>query len=64
MDDSIGGADVTTMLGKRLEIGTYVTVVFQGPEGNLAEELWLVTKGLIVMFGGMEDKVLDPNGGI
>ena len=39
-------------------------VVFHGPEGKVAEELWLVTNGLIVMFGGMEDEALDPSGGI
>ena len=64
MDDSVRGADVTAVLGGRLVIGACVAVVFQGPKGNAAEELWLVTKGLIVMFGGMEDEVLDPNDGI
>lgn len=63
MDDSAYGMDVTIVLGGRLVIGTYCIVVFQGPKGNAAEELWLATKGLIVIFGGMEDEVFDPSGG-
>ncbi len=64
MDDSVEGVNATIVLGGRLMICTCVIAKFQGPKGNVAEELWLVTKGLIVMFGGMEDEVLDPNGGI
>lgn len=30
----------------------------------MAEEIWLVTKGLIEMIGGMDDEVLDPSSGI
>lgn len=64
MDDSVRGAYVTVVLGERLVIGACVAVIFQGPKGNATDELWLVTKGLIVMFGGMEDEVFYPNGGI
>ena len=63
VDDSAYGIDVTTMLGGRIVRGACVITVFQGPRGNVAEELWLATKGLIVMFGGKEDEVLDPSGG-
>ena len=45
----------------RLVVGPYTIATFQGPKGNVAEELWLATKGLIVMLGGMEDEVLDPS---
>lgn len=50
------------MLWGRLVRDAYVTIVFQGPKRNVSEELWLATKGLIVMFGGIEDEVLDPSG--
>ena len=36
----------------------------QGPSGNETKVLWLVTNGLIVMLGGMEDEVFNPKGGI
>ncbi len=51
------------VLGGRL-VGPYVVATFQGPKGNEAKELFLDTKGLIVMLAGMEDEVFDPNGGI
>ena len=38
--------------------------VLQGPKENAAEELWLVTKGLVEVFGGMDDGALEPSDGI
>ena len=52
------------VLEGRLVVGLYTIATFQGPKGNEAKELWLVTKGLIVMLGGMEDEVFDPTGNI
>ena len=48
----------------RLVAGPCVIPTLQGPKGNEAEVFWLVTNGLIVMLGGMEDEVFDPSGGI
>ena len=53
---------MTAVLEGILVIGPCVVVIFQGPKGNAAEELWLVTNGLIVMFGGMEDAILNHDG--
>ena len=53
---------MTAVLEGRLVIGPCVATIPQGPKGNVAEELWLATKGLIVMLGGMEDEVFDPSG--
>ena len=50
------------MLGGRLVVGPYAIATFQGPKGNKVEDIWLATKGLIVMLGGMKDEVLDPSG--
>ena len=55
---------MAVVLGERLVIGPYVIATFQGPKGNTAKELWIATKGLIVMLGGMKDEVLDPSGGM
>ena len=55
---------MTATLERILVIGPCVVVTFQGPKGNVANELWLVTNGLIVMLDGMEDKVLNPGGGM
>ena len=55
---------MATVLEGRLVVGPYVIATFQGPKGNEVEELWLATKGLIVMLGGMEDEVFDTSGGI
>ena len=63
VDDSAWGADITEVLEGILVIGPCVMVTFQGPKGNATEELWLVTNGLTVMFGGMEVEVLNPGGG-
>ena len=52
------------VLEGRIAVGPCAIATFQGPKGNEAEELWLATKGLIVMLGGMEDEVFDPSGGI
>lgn len=38
--------------------------VLQGPKGNVAEEPWLVTKGLVEVFGGMDAGVLEPSDGV
>ena len=48
----------------RLVVGPHAIATPQGPKENEAEIFWLVTKGLIVMLGGMEDEVFDPSGGI
>ena len=50
------------VLEGRLVVDACAIATFQGPKGNEAEELWLATKGLIVMLGGMEDEVFDPSG--
>ena len=55
---------MVVVLGGRLVIGPCVIATFQGPKGNEVEELWLATKGLIVMLGGMEDEVLDLGDGM
>ncbi len=55
---------MAAVLGGRPVVGPCAIETFQGPKGNEAEELWLATKGLIVMLGGMEDEVFDPSGGI
>lgn len=47
-----------------LVVGPCVVLKFQGPKGNEVVFLWLAINGLIVILGGMEDEVLDPNGGI
>ena len=47
-----------------LVAGPWAILKLQGPNINEAEVLWLVTNGLIVMLGGMEDEMFDPNGGI
>ncbi len=52
------------VLGGRLVIGPCAITTFQGPKGNEVEELWVATKGLIVMLGGMEDEVFNSSGGI
>ena len=52
------------VLEGRLVVGPCAIVRFQGPKENEAKELWLATKGLIVMLGGMEVEVFDPSGGI
>ena len=48
----------------RIAVGPCAIATPQGYRGNEAEVFWLVTKGLIVMLGGMEDEVLDPSGGM
>ena len=48
----------------RLVVGPCSIATLEGPKGNEVEELWLITKGLIVMLGGMEDEVFDPSGSI
>ena len=55
---------MSVVLGGRLVIGPCVTEIFQGPKGNVTEELWLATKGLLVMLGGMKYEVLDPSSGM
>ena len=55
---------MNAVLEGRLVVGPCVIATFQGPKGSEAKELWLATKGLIVMLGGMEDEVFDPSGGI
>ena len=52
---------MTVVLEGILVIGPCVVVTFQGPKGNIDEELWLVTNRLIVMFSEMEDEVLNPS---
>ena len=52
------------VLEGRLVVGPCAIATFQGPKENVAEELWLVTKGLIVMLGGIEGEVFDPSGSI
>ena len=47
-----------------LVAGPCVVPKLQGPSGNEVEVLWLAINGLIVMLGGMEDEVFNPNGGI
>ena len=55
---------MTTVLEGILVVGSYVAAIFQGPKGNEVKELWLATKGFMVMLGGMEDEVLDPSSGM
>ena len=55
---------MTTVLEGILVVGPYVAAIFQGPKGNEVKELWLATKGFMVMLGGMEDEVLDPSSGM
>ena len=52
------------VLKGRLVAGPHARPKIEGPSRNEAEVLWLVTNGLIVMLGGMEDEAFDPNGGI
>ena len=52
------------VLEGRMVVGLCVIATLQGRKGNKVKELWLITKGLIVMLGGMEDEVFDPSGGI
>ena len=52
------------VLEGRLVVGPYATATFQGPKAIEAKELWLVTKGLVVILGGMEDEVFGPSGSI
>ena len=47
-----------------LVVGPCTRPKIQGHRGNEAKVLWIVTNGLIVMLGGMEDEFLNPNGGI
>ena len=63
MDESALGMDMDAVLEGRLVVGPCAIVTFQGPKGNEAKEIWLVTKGLIVMLGRMEDELFDPSGG-
>ena len=55
---------MTIVLEEILVIGPCVVAIFQGPKGNTAEELWLVTKWLVVILGGREDEVFGPSGSI
>ena len=64
VDESACGADMTVVLGGRPVIGPPIIEKIQGPKGNAAKELWLVTKGLRVMLGGMEEEVFDPSSDI
>ena len=52
------------MLKGILVVGPRVILKLQGPKGNEAKVFLLVTNGLIVMLGGMEDEVFDPSGSI
>ena len=64
MDESVQGMDMDAVLEGSLVVGPCAIATLQGPKGNEAEEIWLVTKGLIVMLGGMEDEVFGPSGSI
>ena len=58
------GMYLDVVLKGRLVAGPCVISKLQGPKGNEAEVFWLVTNGLIVMLGGMEDEEFDTSGGI
>ena len=40
---------MTAVLEGILVRGPYVVVTFQGPKGNVADELWVVANGLVEM---------------